>query len=90
MFFPMSTPSLSINEIINHFGNQSILARKLGIRPQSVQEWVSTNHLPIRRAIEIERITEGRIRLKDILHLTGLEPKETGKISRDNPCGARA
>ena len=86
----MITPTLSINEIIDHFGNQSILARKLGIKPQAVQQWIARDHLPIRRAIEIERITEGRIRLKDILHLTGLDPRETGERSLDDPCGARA
>lgn len=86
----MNTIPISIQDLIVHFGNQSELARRLSISPQAIQRWVSTNHLPIRRAIEIERITEGRIRLKDILHLTGIEPKETGKISRDNPCGARA
>ena len=77
----MITPTLSIKEIIAHFGNQSILARKLGIKPQAVQQWIFRDHLPIRRAIEIERITEGRIRLKDILHLTGLEPKEEGVMA---------
>ena len=86
----MNTIPISIQDLIVHFGNQSELARRLSISPQAIQRWVSTNHLPIRRAIEIERITEGRIRLKDILHLTGLEPKETGKKSLDDLCGARA
>ena len=69
----METTYLSLQEVIDYFGNQSRLAKKLGIKPQSVQEWVATNHLPIRRAIQIERITGGEIRLDDILHLTGVE-----------------
>ena len=69
----MTTPSLSINEVIKYFGNQSILARKLGIKPQSVQQWIVRHHLPIRRAIQIARITEGKIRLDEIIHLTGIE-----------------
>ena len=69
----MKTTSLSLIDVIEYFGNQSALARELGIKPQSVQEWVSSNHLPIRRAIQIERITGGEIRLEDILHLTGVE-----------------
>ncbi|MHB8372245.1 MAG: Cro/CI family transcriptional regulator [Thermoplasmataceae archaeon] len=61
----------SIREIVNYFGSQSDLARALSIRPQSVQEWVSANRLPIRRALQIEWFTEGKIRLEDIIHLTG-------------------
>ena len=69
----MNKTSLSINEIIDHFGNQSILARRLRIKPQAVQQWIVRQHLPIRRALQIERITEGRIRLEQIIHLTGIE-----------------
>ena len=68
----MNTTSFSIATIIEYFGNQSILARKLGIKPQAVQQWISRGHLPIRRALQIERITEGKIRLEAILHLTGV------------------
>lgn len=69
----MNTTSLSIEELIEYFGNQSILARKLGIKPQAVQHWSIRGHLPIRRAIQIERITEGKIPLEAIIHLTGVE-----------------
>lgn len=72
----MNTTSFTINDVLEYFGNQSALARRLGIKPQFVQEWVSTNHLPIRRAIQIKRIKEGKIRLEEIIHLTGVE-KET-------------
>lgn len=69
----MTTPSLSIESLIEFFGNQSILARKLGIKPQAVQQWLVRGQIPIRRAIQIERITGGEIRLEDIIHLTGVE-----------------
>ncbi|MHB1729613.1 MAG: Cro/CI family transcriptional regulator [Leptospirillum sp.] len=72
----MKNTSLSIHDIVNFFGNQSVLARALSIKPQSVQEWVSTNHLPIRRAIQIERLTDGKIRLEDMLPLTGMQKSE--------------
>ena len=47
-------------EVIEYFGNQSVLARKLGITPLAVHRWVSFNHLPVLRAIQIERITGER------------------------------
>ena len=73
----MDTTSLSIQKFIDEsFGNQTILARKLGIKPQAVQHWIARGRLPLRRAIQIEQITGGKIRLEEILHLTGVG-KET-------------
>ncbi len=66
----------SVQEIISYFGNQSEMARILSISPQAIQRWVSTNHLPIRRAIQIERLTDGKIRLEDMLPLTGVQKSE--------------
>lgn len=63
---------LSIDDLINYFGSQTKLARRLGIRPQSVQEWVATRHLPPRRAIQIAKLTMGEIPLHDLLMLTGV------------------
>ncbi|WP_148272523.1 transcriptional regulator [Leptospirillum ferrooxidans] len=62
----------SVQEIISYFGNQSEMARRLSISPQAIQRWVSTNHLPVRRAIQIERLTEGKILFNEIIHLTGI------------------
>lgn len=70
----MDTTSLSIQKFIDEsFGNQTLLARALGIKPQAVQHWIARGRLPIRRAIQIEQITGGEIRLQDIIHLTGVE-----------------
>lgn len=75
MFSSMKNLS-SVQEIISYFGNQSAMARILSISPQAIQRWVSTNHLPIRRAIQIERLTDGKIRLEDMLPLTGVQKSE--------------
>ncbi|MHB1564115.1 MAG: Cro/CI family transcriptional regulator [Leptospirillum sp.] len=72
----MNTPSLSLNDVIEYFGNQSILARSLGIKPQAVQQWIARGQIPIRRAIQIERLTDGKIRLDDMLPLTGVQKSE--------------
>ena len=68
-----TSKSFTIDDLVNHFGSQTKLARRLGIRPQSVQEWVATGHLPPRRAIQIAKITMGEIRLSDLLPLTGVK-----------------
>jgi DNA-binding transcriptional regulator YdaS (Cro superfamily) len=66
----------SLNDLIDFFGNQSALARALKIRPQAVQQWITRGQIPIRRAIQIEQLTEGKIRLADMLPLTGMDRKE--------------
>ena len=81
----MDTTSLSIADIIQYFGNQSILARRLGIKPQSIQEWVSSDHLPIRRALQIERLTNGEIPFTSIVHLTGSDLPCVAISSKDIP-----
>lgn len=72
----MNTTSSSISEVISFFGSQSELAKKLGLSPQAVQHWIGRGHIPIRRAIQIERLTDGKIRLEDIIHLTDLKEQE--------------
>lgn len=72
----MNTTSSSISEVISYFGSQSELARKLGLSPQAVQHWIGRGYIPIRRAVQIERLSGGKIRLEDIIHLTGLKEQE--------------
>ena len=68
-----TSTAITIEDLISHFGSQTKLARRLGIRPQSVQEWVATGHLPPRRAIQIAKLTMGEIPLDDLLMLTGVK-----------------
>jgi DNA-binding transcriptional regulator YdaS (Cro superfamily) len=37
--------------------NQSELARRLGIRPQSVQQWVQARRIPAERVVDVEKAT---------------------------------
>jgi len=60
----------TIEQVIAFFGTQSELAQKLGVSQQSIRHWIVRGHIPLRRALQIEEISGGNIRLKDILHLT--------------------
>ena len=61
---------LTIEQVIAFFGTQSELGRLLGVSQQSIRHWIGRGHIPLRRAVQIEEVSGGKIRLKDILHLT--------------------
>ena len=45
-----------LNQLLQHYGTKTALANALGIRPQAVYQW---EKVPPRRALEIEKITQG-------------------------------
>ena len=50
--------NLPMEDLIKHFGTQK-LARALNCHHQNIQYWRKVG-LPIKRAIEIEKVTEGK------------------------------
>lgn len=47
----------TLKQIVKEAGGQSEIARQLGLRQQSISEWVERNRVPAERVIEVERIT---------------------------------
>jgi DNA-binding transcriptional regulator YdaS (Cro superfamily) len=59
------TAAEALQEALTVAGGQKALATRLGIRQQSVSEWVARGMVPIERAAQIERmyrITRRRLR----------------------------
>lgn len=54
-----------MREIIEHFGGKAALAKALEVERSAVSWWLREG-LPSGRAVEIERITQGRFRAVDI------------------------
>lgn len=50
---------------IKIIGSQSVLARKLGIKQQTVFVWTKTG-LPPRRVLQVEQLTGGKISRHDL------------------------
>ena len=48
------------NDVIKHFGGASKVAEALGILNSAVSQW--GDEIPMRRAFEIERITNGALK----------------------------
>ena len=51
----------TVERIVQIVGNQSELARRLNIKPQAIQKWVTTGQVPVNRVLEVEKIVEGQI-----------------------------
>lgn len=47
-------------EAIEHFGSEAALARALGIKQQSVQDWGEV--VPKLRQLQIEKLTDGKLK----------------------------
>ena len=42
-------------------GGQSSMAKSIGVTQQAVQQWVANNRVPAARAMEVEKLCDGRI-----------------------------
>jgi DNA-binding transcriptional regulator YdaS (Cro superfamily) len=56
-----------IEKIIEHFGGQAKLARVLNIDRSAVNQWLKSGTMPPYRAIQIEILTNGQFKAKDII-----------------------
>jgi DNA-binding transcriptional regulator YdaS (Cro superfamily) len=59
------TAAQALQDVLTVAGGQKALATRLGIRQQSVSEWVARGMVPIERAAQIERlyrVTRRRLR----------------------------
>lgn len=58
---------LTLHDIIEFFGNQTILADKLGIANQYVCAWCHRRyHMPIKYAKKIEKLTNGKFTVESM------------------------
>lgn len=55
-----------ISELVDYFGSQSTLAGVLGITKQSVSQWVSQGYMPVRQAMKVEKVTDGKFKAIDL------------------------
>lgn len=56
---------MKTTDAVKHFNGKSKLAKALGINPSSVSQW--GDEVPELRAFQIERLTEGKIRMTALL-----------------------
>ena len=54
--------SMTINQVIKHFGNQNKTAKALGVNRVAVVHWVKKGKVPAQRQLEIQKITNGKLK----------------------------
>ena len=50
-----------LERAINVCGSQAALAKKIGVTPQAVQQWLAAGAVPIKRALQVEAATGGQV-----------------------------
>lgn len=56
-----------IEKVIEHFGGTTKTAKVLGVEPAAVSQWIAKKEIPPKRAIEVERITDGLFKAVDLI-----------------------
>ncbi|MGH8651516.1 MAG: transcriptional regulator, partial [Gammaproteobacteria bacterium] len=51
----------ALQQAIDLLGSQAALARRIGIRPQAVQQWTAAGRVPPDRCLAVEHATEGKV-----------------------------
>ena len=63
---------MNMQDLINHFGSQTAIAKAVGTSVQVVSAWKKKNRIPMGRQYEIQILTAGKLRA-DQAHAVRLE-----------------
>lgn len=61
-----------LQSIVEHFGSQKNMADALGVTEGAVSQWVKDGALPSLRAIQIEELTDGEFKARELPLAKGL------------------
>jgi DNA-binding transcriptional regulator YdaS (Cro superfamily) len=53
--------------LVAHYGSQNKLAGALNVSSVAVGQWIKSGAIPPLRAIQIEKLTEGKFKAKDLI-----------------------
>ncbi|HHH1259005.1 TPA: transcriptional regulator [Yersinia enterocolitica] len=63
----MKRENSALKEACLNFGGQASIARRLGVSPPTVNQWISgARPIPAERCLEIEKITEGTVTCEEL------------------------
>jgi DNA-binding transcriptional regulator YdaS (Cro superfamily) len=57
----------TFKDLIDHFGDQTIAAEKLGVKQPTVSGWLNGKHgMSAKTALRAERLTDGKFKAADL------------------------
>lgn len=59
----------SVQEVLEKFGTQTECAKLFGLGQTAVSAWMVKGWMPLKRGIQLEQITKGKVKFDDIRHL---------------------
>lgn len=51
----------NIKIILSHYGTQEAWANAWGVTPAAVSQWVAEEQVPVKRLVDISRLTDGAL-----------------------------
>lgn len=57
---------MNIDAVIARFGTQMDFAKALGVTSAAVSQWVQARAMPPARALQVEQLTNGEIKARDL------------------------
>ena len=78
MLKTMSCPQ----RLADYFGNPSEASRQITVDRQSVYQWITKGYIPPQQALNVERMTKGEIKIREILEEAELVNPVITKISK--------
>ena len=52
----------NVKIILSHYGTQEVWANAWGVTPAAVSQWVAEEQVPIKRLVDIARLSAGALR----------------------------
>lgn len=60
---------MTLEEVIEYYGNQSKVARALHISRAALTEWKKRGYVPLVQQYRLEKITKGKLKAEDEVNL---------------------
>ena len=53
---------MNLSQVVRYFGSQASVCKALGINRSSFSQWIANGYIPYKRQLELENISNGKIK----------------------------
>lgn len=76
---------MNVEDVVQELGGITAAAKQLGVTPQAVWNWVNHHKsIPARRAIQIEELTNGKYKARDLINASNARSESESESGSDS------